>query len=68
MPSRKGWPFSKLAVIDSTVILAITNLSSDDVNRRAREIAQRINREDGLKTALDWLELRLESAPVYRNL
>jgi sterol 3beta-glucosyltransferase len=58
-------PFPTLT--KENLIEAIQALDNESIKVRATEIGKRIKAENGLKNALDWIEKRLPTAPVYKN-
>jgi UDP:flavonoid glycosyltransferase YjiC (YdhE family) len=46
---------------------SIQTLDNESVRVLAAEIGKRIKAEKGLKNALDWIEKRLPTAPVFKN-
>jgi UDP:flavonoid glycosyltransferase YjiC (YdhE family) len=50
------------------IIKAIRSLQNDEVRKRAKEIANKIKMENGLKTAVDLIEYYLPHAPVFADI
>jgi sterol 3beta-glucosyltransferase len=58
-------PFPTLT--KENLIQAIQALNNESIRVRSAEIGKRIKAENGLQNALDWVEKRLPTAPVYEN-
>jgi UDP:flavonoid glycosyltransferase YjiC (YdhE family) len=55
------------ALTKDNLIQAIQELNHESVKGRAAEIGKHIKAENGLQNALDWIESRIPTAPVYKN-